>query len=265
MTNNKKYMFMSGLYRSGNTVLSAILNQNPDIYVSPLSPLVEYLWRCHDPNIEEAITHPNKSSINKMISSMIDNLYEDIEKPIVFDRSKAWANPDNIGLIKTYINFNPKIVFTIRPLKERIASIININKKSLLYEMQNNNYLYEKNKTENDNIASYILNSHRFQMEYFPYKSIKNTKNNIHVIKYEDLVFNTEQVMKDLYSYLELEYFDHDFNNIKKTEQELDADAKLPINLHEIKSSIVKSDLVVFDIISQEIIDKCDEMDLFYN
>ena len=39
----KSIYFLGGLPRSGNTLLSALLNQNPDIYVSPLSPLLNNL------------------------------------------------------------------------------------------------------------------------------------------------------------------------------------------------------------------------------
>ena len=34
---------MAGLQRSGATVLSAILNQNPDLWVSPASPLFQMM------------------------------------------------------------------------------------------------------------------------------------------------------------------------------------------------------------------------------
>ena len=34
---NQKMFFLSGLPRTGNTLLSAILNQNPDIYCTPIS------------------------------------------------------------------------------------------------------------------------------------------------------------------------------------------------------------------------------------
>ena len=40
----KTYHLLAGLPRSGNTLLSAILNQNPDIYSSPLSPITGMLW-----------------------------------------------------------------------------------------------------------------------------------------------------------------------------------------------------------------------------
>ena len=37
----EKMFFMSGLNRSGATLLGSILNQNPDIYVNTTSPLVD--------------------------------------------------------------------------------------------------------------------------------------------------------------------------------------------------------------------------------
>jgi hypothetical protein len=35
----KQFFFMAGMQRSGATVLSAILNQNKDMWVTPASPL----------------------------------------------------------------------------------------------------------------------------------------------------------------------------------------------------------------------------------
>jgi hypothetical protein len=40
----KKYYFLSGMQRSGNTLLSTILSQNPKIYSSKLSPMAQYMW-----------------------------------------------------------------------------------------------------------------------------------------------------------------------------------------------------------------------------
>ena len=39
----KTYFFLSGLPRSGITLLGAILEQNPDIYVGATSPVLEFL------------------------------------------------------------------------------------------------------------------------------------------------------------------------------------------------------------------------------
>ena len=40
MTTEKTFYFMTGLPRSGSTLLSSILNQNPKFYSGPSSPVV---------------------------------------------------------------------------------------------------------------------------------------------------------------------------------------------------------------------------------
>ena len=39
-----KFFFYSGLPRAGGTMLASVMNQHPDLYVSPLSPTVELLY-----------------------------------------------------------------------------------------------------------------------------------------------------------------------------------------------------------------------------
>ena len=38
----KNFIMLSGLPRSGSTVLSSLLNQHPDIFVSTTSPLADF-------------------------------------------------------------------------------------------------------------------------------------------------------------------------------------------------------------------------------
>jgi sulfotransferase len=263
---NKQYFFLSGMFRSGNTVLASILNQNSNLYVSPLSPLVEYMWNCHNENFEESFTFPNKNNKKNMISKMIENFYEDINKPIIIDRNKTWANPSNIEMIKKYINNNPKIIFTIRPLEERIVSMINILKNNLLLDMKNNNFVYDDNISENDNIAEYLLNGNVYNLEYFAYSSYVKEENdkNIHLVKYEDLLKNPTDVLKNIYNFLEIDSFTHDFNNIKILEKELDAEVNLPEKMHKINSTLKNNNLIVSDFLSEKMIKKCREMNLFY-
>ena len=43
MKSEKTYFFLSGLPRSGISLLGAILNQNPDIYVGATSPVLNLM------------------------------------------------------------------------------------------------------------------------------------------------------------------------------------------------------------------------------
>ena len=44
----KTFHFMAGIHRSGSTLLSAILNQHPEIYSSPQTELVSMLYELND-------------------------------------------------------------------------------------------------------------------------------------------------------------------------------------------------------------------------
>jgi len=41
---SKKYYFMAGLPRAGGTLLKSIIDQNPDIYAGPVSPVIELMY-----------------------------------------------------------------------------------------------------------------------------------------------------------------------------------------------------------------------------
>ena len=44
----KTFYFLAGLPRSGSTVLASILNQNPEVYVTPTSPMLDLLVKNQD-------------------------------------------------------------------------------------------------------------------------------------------------------------------------------------------------------------------------
>jgi sulfotransferase len=72
----KTYHFLAGLPRTGNTLLSSILNQNPTIYSSPLSPVSEMLWR-HDQVTygENSVRLNDKKGLENIGNSILDNYY----------------------------------------------------------------------------------------------------------------------------------------------------------------------------------------------
>ena len=84
---NKDYIFVSGLPRSGSTLFKAILNQNPDIHAGAISPVLEVMYYTEQyfNESEQALAYPKPPQQHKIISSVIDNYYSDIDKPIICD------------------------------------------------------------------------------------------------------------------------------------------------------------------------------------
>ena len=71
----KDYYFLAGLPRSGNTVLSSILNQNPLIYSSPLSPISEILYQYETtiPETENVKRLNDKTRLDNVANSIVSN------------------------------------------------------------------------------------------------------------------------------------------------------------------------------------------------
>lgn len=257
---DKNFYFLAGLPRSGNTLLSSILNQNPEIYSSPLSPVSEYMWQCHlaQSSLEQAQTNPYTNRSNNVVSSIIKNYYEDVEKPIIFDRDKNWASPGNIAMLNHYLNYKPKIVFTTRPIIEILASIIAIFKDRLVDIMNNSEYTVDSNLSKNENLCDYLMSEHgQVGKLSIAFDSIDQLNDgNIHIVKYQDLLSTPQETMNGIYDFLEIEKFKHNFTNIKKVDQENDDAAGHPKDLHKIRRKLGRGEVRVEDYLTPRSIEK---------
>ena len=81
----KQYFFMSGLPRSGSTLLGALLNQHPQLHCGAISPVLEIMYHTEQYFLtsEQYLAYPKPDQAKKIISSVIDNFYSDIDKPYV--------------------------------------------------------------------------------------------------------------------------------------------------------------------------------------
>ena len=70
----RKFFFISGLPRSGNTLLSSLLNQNPDITVSGQSIIAEIFFRIEEiKNTQWYKNFPNESGIENVSKNIFNN------------------------------------------------------------------------------------------------------------------------------------------------------------------------------------------------
>ena len=137
---NKEVFFLAGFPRSGNTILTSILNQNPDIGCTPNSITLEvmkdlFLLK----NTDVFMNYPDHKSLDNILRSVYDNYYKDWNYKYIIDRGPA-GTTGNLDLIKKYLNPNIKIIFLVRPILEVLASWIdwaNKTPNSYLRKMKN--------------------------------------------------------------------------------------------------------------------------------
>jgi sulfotransferase len=203
----EQFVCLSGLPRSGSTLLSAILCQNPKIHAEGNSALCQLMWDMdqsllHHCN-EQIIANNRNHTIYDLISNIPNIYYKDIDvnEKIIVDKCRTWTLHDNVELLKKYIDDNIKIIVLERPIVEIVNSIVK---------------LYRKNNRSIDIEKLLEIGTEPIMR---PFAGIINAKNNnIHnnflFISYKELTENPEETMKKIYNFCNWEYFHHDFNNI---------------------------------------------------
>ena len=265
---NKTYHFLAGLPRSGNTLLSAIFNQNPEIYSTPLSTLPTYMFDFANAysTIEQSLRNEeNKVKSETFLSSFLDNYYKDVEKPVIIDREKAWGTPANLEIIKKFVNPKPKIIFTVRDILEIIASFIKMDADYLKREVYQKNGFINNHRSQKDIICEHLMSPLEdidksllsLASAFYP-----ENKGIFHIVEYRDLISKPEETMNGIYEFLEMPHYSHNFKKIEKLEKDNDEILGLPKNLHDIKKSLSKSSTDT-DILSDYIKHKYSNMEFW--
>ena len=102
---NKKIFFLAGFPRSGNTLLTSILNQNPDICCTPNSITLEILKELFLlKGIDTFQNFPDEQSLNNVMDEVYNLYYKHWNYKYIIDRGPAGTIP-NLMILKKQIPF----------------------------------------------------------------------------------------------------------------------------------------------------------------
>ena len=260
----KKYFFLSGLPRSGSTLLSCILNQNPEIYCtneSPICNLIHQTDKYFDEN-DEYNSSKNENGKFEVCRSIIENYYKNKSQSFIIDKCRSWGTPDNLYLIKKYITNDIKIICPVRPILEILASFIKLfnehsNRVNFtdLNIKNNNRYVYRSlDEMRCDELMS--MNSPIDKALFSLSQSqLPENKNLFYLVEYDDLILNTKKSIKNIYDFLNIKYFNHYFESISQSNEINHNYYNLP-SLHKIREKIEKKSTPPQEILSDYTIDK---------
>lgn len=236
----KQLFFLSGIARSGSTLLGSILNQNPDIYVTPTSPLMDIF--CLTEQIYNKVniqyTFDKNTTLSNLQTSLANNFYANIDKKYIFDKHRGW--PKNVTQIKNNITDTPKIICTYRPIAENICSFLK------LIENDPNNSV-DRELRELGLPCDTYHRSLKLWYNYSndPYESLKygleHHRENLLIVNYDDIITNIDNEISRIYNFLEIPKYNHSYTNISNTCGEQKDEAWGFKNLHDIRDTITKT------------------------
>jgi sulfotransferase len=228
----KKIVFTSGLPRSGSTLLSSILNQNPRFHVDVSVPIRQIFdsvigiicdlgnnSHCFDENLDD------------FLRSILDSFHK--EEGVHFNHNRIWTGRSEI---LNRLDPNYKMIITVRDICWILDSFERLSRKNpyvkpLYVNAYANTDIYTRCEQYYYNVISHPYNC----LKEILYSGNKNHM----IIEYDVLVSNPEYTMKLIYEHIEEPYFQHDFNNIKNipNSEIFDKELNMP-GLHNVKKVV---------------------------
>lgn len=263
----KTFHFLSGLPRSGSTLLSALLNQNPEIHASTNSPLLDTIHYTEEyllHNSEQYKAHPKPEAVHKVLSSIPHNYYFNTPETIIIDKSRGWVN--QIQHIKDYITPEPKIICMVRNIQDIMVSFLSLIEKSQSLSFIDKGLLESHQELTNDNRCEYLMSPRGIiGMSYHALAEAyrKGHQKYMLIVEYENFIENTQKEMNRIHSFLDMPLYSYDFSNVRPKYDENDVVYGLE-NMHTVRNEVKKIHRDNSKYLSQSIINKYKEMEFWH-
>jgi sulfotransferase len=234
---------IAGLPRAGSTLLCQVLNSNPRFHVTPTSGVLDMLKTMRG-NFSTNMTFraQNRLSIYENfrngLKGFLDGYFYDNE--VVFDKNRAWTS--NLNILDSIVqNNNTKVIWLYRDPVEIVSSIEAQYQKTILLENMDESAAPGAFMTLERRISTYTSPE---GLIGFPIESLKDAiemgfANRILFVKYYDLTNDPKKTLEMIHDFIEEEYYEYDFKNVKQSTWEFDGvyNYKFP---HTIKEGEIK-------------------------
>jgi sulfotransferase len=232
----KKNHFISGLPRSGSTLLSTIQNQNPDFNADISSPLARFVRAI----ITESHAGPgyhlqcDEQRRIKLIQGLVENYYYDTDASVCFNTNRGWT-----ALVDALAISHPdsKVICCVRDINWILDSFETLFRKNPFSISKM--YSPEEATTVHTRCDALMSPGHtlKFAGDSLHEAITGPNANKIFLVEYEQLAKSPEKVMKALYNFISEPYFSHDFTLVEASYDEFDADANIN-GLHKIRKGV---------------------------
>jgi sulfotransferase len=234
---NAKVHFISGLPRSGSTLLSALLRQNPRFVAGVTSPVAllcgNLLHTMGSSEFAAFFTSERRRAITR---GVFNSYYADVSPGrVIFDTNRTWT-----GRLPFLNELYPgsKVICCVREVAWIIDSVERLVRRNALQPSKLFNYrtggsIYGRVETLMDPEKGLIG---------LPWSTLReawfsDAAERMIVVNYDSLARDPGPVLTRLYQELNEPLFDHDFNNIVYDEPEYDAELGMP-GLHAVRPTV---------------------------
>lgn len=228
--------FISGLPRSGSTLLAALLRQNPSVHAgmsSPLAGLFDALLAQMSARNEFSV-FLDDTKRRRILHGLFDTYYADCAAGVIFDTNRSWC-----ARMPALAQLFPeaKVVACVRELPWVIDSIERLVQRNVFSPSSIFNYspggtVYTR--------ASQVAGQDG--MVGGPYDALKQAcygaqRDRLLLVQYETLTTEPATAMRAIYEFIGEPVFAHDFTHVDYDVTEFDERAGTP-GLHTVNGEV---------------------------
>jgi sulfotransferase len=235
---SRAFHFISGLPRSGSTLLAAILKQNPRFHAGMTSPVADIMGvvvaeMSSKNDFSFAISDEARVSV---LRGLVENFYAaQSDAEVVFDTSRLWCS--RIQMLDTLFP-KAKIIACVRPLPWVLDSMERLVRKqpvnvSKVFRFDTNTTIYSRVQALTDPRG----------MVGFSFQAIKDAfygqyaAGHLMLLTYDTLTKNPEAALRAVYDFIGEPWFEHDFDSVEYGASGFDTRIGMP-GLHTVRSKV---------------------------
>lgn len=244
----RKIHFIGGLPRSGSTLLTNVLLQNPKFTTTATSSLLEFLLQVRDNwnKFDGHKVYSNGQDKWGVIRAVMQN-YHRTDNCIIFDKNRGWSN--HIEFVEKVTNEKAKVIACVRNLEDICTSFEKLFRRNRADCEIHGEFSNSKMKTIDGRVEFWIGEEGVIGRPYFSLLDTiqRGLGDRILIFPYEEWTANPQVWFSKLYDFVGEEYFEHDFDDIVQVIRENDAGYGWGDNLHELRTGkleYLKSDAI---------------------
>ena len=251
----KRFAFLSGLPRTGSTLLGTLMAQHPELHSTRTSPVCHFLRSSLGHFLGESpyfnLKDPESQAWG-IAKGILYGAYENVDKPVIIEKGRKWAG--EVRVLKKILGEDPQIIAPVRSIPEIIASFMLLSKK-----------IGSKSKIEDEvTLAGRESNPwtlSRIIWEKYIYHDWSTFKAGYEehpecflLVDYNDLTQNPDRTMQTVYTYLDVPHWAPTVENLENPSPENDSVYGLP-GLHHIRPELKRVSPPAEEVLGKECYD----------
>jgi sulfotransferase len=255
--------FISGLCRSGSTLLCNILAQNPRFSTTQTSGCLDVLFSIRN-NWHQLLEHrasPCDGKLKLVLKAAFAAYHSDANRPVVFDKSRGWLA--YLGLAESILDRKVKVLVPVRPVVDILTSFEKLYRETSKIRQP---------PGEADNYFQFQTVAGRCEYWMRPDQPVglslarlndaikSGFGDRMHFVPFDKLTTDPEATMKDIYNFLGDEHFSHNFEHVEQVTSEND-EVHGFVDLHKIRNRVLPVKSQALEILGSDVVNRYSNKD----